>query len=94
MQIDLIKKALIDNNLNEMNKNIFEEFCDYFEIDELVKIDYINIDEEEGFLVLDKKLSYEIYFIGLDNMEADKLYLSINESKALEKFYEYIEAFK
>ena len=92
--INLIKEKLINNNFAEINKDIWEEFCEFLDIDKLIKIDFTNIDGEEGFLVLTKKLSYEINFISLESMEAENLFLSINEKKALDIFEEYLEAFK
>ena len=93
-KVNLIKEKLINNNCPEIDKDTLEEFCEFLDIDKLIKIDFTNIDGEEGFLVLTKKLSYEINFISLDNLEAENLFLSINEKKALNMFEEYLEAFK
>lgn len=93
-KINLIKEKLIRNKFTEIEKEVLDEFCDFFDFNKLIKIVLVNIDREDGILVLTKSLAYEIYFIGLESMEAENLFLSISENKALEKFDEYLEAFK
>ena len=53
-KVNLIKEKLINNNFPEIDKDTLEEFCEFLDIDKLIKIDFTNIDGEEGFLVLTK----------------------------------------
>lgn len=93
-----IVENLIENlkkkNFNDLTPNLIENFIEHYELNELLNVIIVDIEGEQGVLVLDKALSYEIYFINISSFELSKLYWSLNENNALIKYQELEDCYK
>jgi len=86
--VENLIKNLKHKNFGELDSNLIGDFTDHYELNELLNVCIIDIEGEEGVLVLDKALGYEIYFININSYEMSKLYWSLDEKDAFSKYKE------
>lgn len=88
-----IVERVISNlkNSNLLDSSLIGELTDHYELNNLTNVSIMSIDGEEGILVLDKALGYEIFFINTNSYEISKLYWSLNEAEAIVKYKEMQE---
>lgn len=84
---NLIKNLKI-KNFRDLDSSIVGDFAEHYELNELMNVAIVDIEGEEGVLVLDKALCYEIYFININSYEISKLYWSLDENEASIKYKE------
>lgn len=89
-----VVNKLKDNNSNNLSSELLLELSEHYELNNLTNISLIEIDGEEGVLVLDKALGYEIYFINSNSFELSKLYWGLDEKDVSAKYLEMCECCK
>ena len=52
---------------NLLDSSLIGELTDHYELNNLTNVSIIEIDGEEGIIVLDKALGYEIFFINTNS---------------------------
>lgn len=81
-------------NFNNLDPHSAIDLADYYDLNELSHISFVNFDGEEGILILEKALCYSIYFIDEESQEISKLYWSLYENDALKKYEEIEKSFR
>ena len=76
---------------NLLDSSLIGELTDHYELNNLTNVSIREIDGEEGIIVLDKALGYEIFFINTNSYEMSKLYWTLDESEARVKYKEMQE---
>lgn len=86
--VENLIKNLKTAKFGNLDNRLLTEFSEHYELNNPINISFVEIDGEEGVLVLDKALSYEIFFINSNSFEFSKLYWTLEETDALGKYNE------
>lgn len=87
--VENLIKNLKNKKFSDLETQLIADFVEHYELNELVNACAVNIEGEDGVIVLDKALSYEIYFVNVNSYEISKLFWTLDEKEALEKYNEF-----
>lgn len=89
--VENLIKDLRNKDFIDLDSHLITEFLEHYELNELINACAVNIEGEDGVIVLDKALSYEIYFVNVNSYEISKLFWTLDEKEALQKYNEFEE---